>query len=72
VTSHLAAVVDHFTYVEWDEVATPGLDASAYRVEAGQVVIPNSPGFGLALDEDIFRQAVKAGGFIVKAESARL
>ena len=26
------AAVDNFTFVEWDEVSTPGLDASAYSV----------------------------------------
>ena len=63
VTGHLATAVDGFTFVEWDEVTTPGIDASAYRVEEGQVVIPNLPGFGLKLEEDVFRAAVADGGF---------
>ena len=58
VSGHLATVVEGFTFVEWDETTTPGIDASAYRVEAGQVVIPDAPGFGLALEEDVFRKAV--------------
>ena len=63
VSGHLATAVKGFTFVEWDEATTPGLDASGYRVEDGQVVIPNAPGFGLALDEKVFRAAVKDGGW---------
>lgn len=63
VSGHLASGIKGFTFVEWDEVTTPGLDTSAYRVEEGQVVIPNAPGFGLELDEAVFRAAVADGGF---------
>ena len=63
VAGHLAAAIAGFTFVEWDEVATPGLDESAYRVDEGQVVIPEAPGFGLALEDDVFRAAVENGGF---------
>ena len=63
VSGHLAAGIKRYTFVEWDEVTTPGLDASAYRVEQGQVVIPEAPGFGLALEESVFRAAVTQGGF---------
>ena len=63
VSGHLAAAIERYTFVEWDEVTTPGLDASAYRVEQGQVVIPEAPGFGLALEESVFRNAVAQGGF---------
>ncbi len=63
VSGHLAAAIEGFTFVEWDETSTPGIDASAYRVEDGHVLIPDAPGFGLALEEDIFRAAVADGGF---------
>ena len=63
VAGHLAAAIERYTFVEWDEVTTPGLDASAYRVEQGQVIIPEAPGFGLALEESVFRAAVAQGGF---------
>ena len=63
VSGHLAAALRGFTFVEWDETETPGIDASAYRVEDGQVVIPDAPGFGLELDEAVFRAAVAAGGY---------
>ena len=67
VSGHLAAAVAGFTFVEWDEAATPGLDASAYRVEEGQVIIPDAPGFGLELDDEVFRAAVKNGGYELRA-----
>ena len=63
VSGHLAAAVKGFTFVEWDETTTPGIDASAYRVDDGQVLIPDAPGFGLALEEAVFRAAVQDGGF---------
>ena len=63
VSGHLAAAIKGFTFVEWDEVSTPGLDASAYRVDEGEVALPDSPGFGLKLDEAVFRAAVERGGF---------
>ena len=63
VSGHLAAAVAGFTFVEWDETTTPGIDASAYRVEQGQVLMPDAPGFGLELDDAVFRAAVAAGGW---------
>ncbi len=63
VSAHLAPAIRGFTFVEWDETTTPGIDASAYRVEAGHILIPNLPGFGLALDDKVFRAAVAAGGY---------
>lgn len=66
VSGHLATAVQGFTFVEWDEVTTPGLDASAYRVDEGHVILPDAPGFGLNLEEAVFRAAVKDGGFDVR------
>ena len=63
---HLAAAVDGFTFVEWDEATTPGLDAPGYAIEAGEVVVPATPGFGLTLDEDLFQRAVTSNGFVVR------
>lgn len=62
---HLAGAIHGFTYAEWDEVTTPGLDAAGYRVEEGMVHVPATPGFGLGLDEGIFQAAVKANGYVV-------
>ncbi len=60
---HLAGAIDGFTYAEWDEARVPGLEAPGYVVDAGKVLIPETPGFGLRLDDDLFRQAVETEGF---------
>lgn len=62
---HLAAAIRGFTYVEWDEATTPGLDTSRYRVQDGHVIVPAVPGFGLDLDDALFRRAVQSSGFRV-------
>ena len=67
VSGHLAAAIAGFAFVEWDELSTPGLDSSAYKVDDGHVHIPEAPGFGLKLDESLFQQAVAANGYVVKA-----
>ena len=63
ITGHLAPAIRGLTFVEWDETSTPGIDASAYVVEDGKVLIPDAPGFGLELDKAVFRRAVADGGF---------
>ena len=62
-TCHLAGALRGFTYVEWDEATTPGLDASGYSIKDGWVSVPDTPGFGLTLDDPVFRRAVKENGF---------
>lgn len=62
---HLAGPIRGFTYVEWDEATTPGLDGSAYRIEEGHVVLPNAPGFGLTIDDTAFTRAVADHGYTV-------
>ena len=66
VSGHLAAAVDGFAFVEWDEVSTPGLDGSAYPVEDGHVLLSDAPGFGLQLEEERFQHAVAATGFVLR------
>ena len=68
VSGHLAPVIENFAFVEWDELSTPGLDSSAYTVEEGLVTLPDAPGFGLNLDDNLFQQAVKDNGFVVKCD----
>ncbi|MEM7034736.1 MAG: enolase C-terminal domain-like protein [Chloroflexota bacterium] len=63
ISGHLAAAVEGFTFVEWDEATTPGIDASAYAVEEGYVLLPHKPGFGLSLDDTVFNDAVSTNGF---------
>ncbi|MDE0338706.1 MAG: hypothetical protein OXI80_13635 [Caldilineaceae bacterium] len=67
VSGHLASAVEHFAFVEWEELTTPGLDTSAYSVKDGYVRLPDAPGFGLKPDESLFKQAVNGSGFVVNA-----
>ena len=62
---HLAACIERFEFVEWDEATAPGLDASAYCISEGMVHVPDLPGFGLLLDEEAFARAVEDNGFAV-------
>jgi L-alanine-DL-glutamate epimerase-like enolase superfamily enzyme len=59
---HLAAAVERFAFVEWDEASTPGIDASGYAIDDGWVALPQAPGFGLALDEAAFQSALARDG----------
>ena len=67
VSCHLSAAIQGFELVEWDEADTPGLDDSGYSISDGLVNVPNSPGFGLNLDEEIYAHAVQENGFDVQA-----
>lgn len=60
---HLSAAIDRYEMVEWDQADVPGLDASGYVIRDGHVTVPTAPGFGLTLDEGLFRQAVAEGGW---------
>jgi len=64
-TCHLASAIKNFTFVEWDQIELNRLDASGYTIHEGRVNVPDTPGFGLRLDESLFEQAVKAEGFVV-------
>jgi len=64
-SGHLSTAIKNFTFVEWDEATTPGLDTTGYAVEEGEVQIPDSAGFGLKLDNVVFEQAVARNGFRV-------
>jgi len=63
---HLAAAMQGFTFVEWDEATTPALDSAAYQVKEGSLLVPTTAGFGLTLDEEDFQKAVATNGYCVK------
>ena len=64
-SGHVASALEHFTFVEWDQIDLNGLDSSGYVVKEGRVYIPNTAGFGLRLDDALFEKSVKAEGFIL-------
>jgi len=67
VTGHFAPAAKHFAFVEWDEADCLAVDTSGYAIVDGQVVLPNTPGFGLRLDEAAFAAAVADNGWTVEA-----
>lgn len=67
VACHLAAKVERFEFVEWDHATTPGLDDSGYSISNGRVNVPQSPGFGLNLEEAPYQKAREENGFEVRA-----
>ncbi|HZG74433.1 MAG TPA: enolase C-terminal domain-like protein [Paenibacillus sp.] len=64
-TGHLSAAVKGFQFVEWDDIAIQGMDASAYSVKDGLFYIPPKAGFGLDFDDDHFTYQVAQGGWSV-------
>jgi L-alanine-DL-glutamate epimerase-like enolase superfamily enzyme len=64
---HLGLALPNYGFVEWDEAQTPGISAPGYGVKDGYASVPAAPGFGLALDEDVFGRAVREGGYSVSA-----
>lgn len=67
VACHLAAALPTFGFAEWDEGAIDGVRADGYAIEDGTVVVPESPGFGLELEPDIFARAVASNGYALSA-----
>jgi L-rhamnonate dehydratase len=68
VSCHLAAAIEGFLFVEWDEIDVTGLDASGYKIAEGKAIVPSDPGFGLKLDDGYFTAMVKENGWIAGNE----
>lgn len=66
-SGHLAGPLRNFTYAEWDEATVPSIDTSRYAVRDGWVYIPNTPGFGLDLDDGAYAREVAESGFTLTA-----
>lgn len=64
---HIAPAMERFLTVEWDEVHVPGLDASGYTLTEGKILVPSDSGFGLKLDDGIFRKSVQESGWFLRA-----
>lgn len=63
LAAHLAPAIRGFEAVEWDEATLPAVDATAYRIVEGRTIVPDAPGFGLKLDETVWRRAVSESGW---------
>jgi L-rhamnonate dehydratase len=66
VSGHLAPFVRGLTYIEWDEVTTPGLATPGYELSDGRLRLSDRPGFGIEMDDSRFVSAVQQTGFDVK------
>ena len=64
---HLAPALENFLFAEWDEGVIAGVRADGYSIRDGAIVVPESPGFGLELDDDAFARAVASNGFSISA-----
>jgi L-alanine-DL-glutamate epimerase-like enolase superfamily enzyme len=64
---HLVSAIEHFAFTEWDEASVPAVQTDAYAIRNGQVIVPDAPGFGLTLDEELFQQALATDGYRIKS-----
>ncbi|WP_336789976.1 enolase C-terminal domain-like protein [Paenibacillus sp. MMO-177] len=60
---HMAAAINNFEFVEYDDIAIEGMDTSAYRVEDGYFYVPDKAGFGLEFDGELFARQVLENGW---------
>lgn len=51
---HVGLVVPNFYLAEVDPLASSMLIAEGYKIDAGLCAVPDAPGFGLAIDENVF------------------
>ncbi|MDF2963225.1 MAG: enolase superfamily enzyme related to L-alanine-DL-glutamate epimerase [Paenibacillus sp.] len=65
-TGHLTAAIKGFQFVECDPVHVEGLDATVYLIEDGFVQLPQTPGFGLHLDDRYFTGQRAESGWMVR------
>ena len=65
--THFSTAVDGFAFAEWDQAEAEGIDASAYRISDGAVLVPDRAGFGLELDGDRFESQVERTGWKVRS-----
>jgi len=66
IGAHIGLTVPRFAFAEWDEATTPGISAPGYAVVDGYAQVPASPGFGLELSDDAFKDAVAQRGFLIR------
>ncbi len=62
---HGIDVREPYARLSFDHIDLDGLDTSAYTLVEGRIHVPNTPGFGIHLDDTIFRKSVESEGFVV-------
>jgi len=63
---HLCAAIPNFLALEWHAASVPFFDelvkgAKGPLIENGRIAVPDAPGLGIELDEDVAYQHRKAG-----------
>ena len=53
--AHLASATDRFSFAEYDEMSTEGVDTSGYTIKEGRLYVPEADGFGLFFDNKTFK-----------------
>ncbi|SFJ03852.1 L-alanine-DL-glutamate epimerase [Paenibacillus sp. UNC496MF] len=64
-SAQAAPAIEGFQFAEWDEARIEGIDTSGYRINDGRILVPELPGFGLAIDEAYFEKQVGQRGWAV-------
>jgi L-rhamnonate dehydratase len=65
VAPHLAAGIPTWQFAEFDEAKADGMDTSAFRIDAGRIIVPDGPGFGVEFDEKHFMDRTRDGGWSI-------
>lgn len=60
--AQFALACPRFAMVEVDRQMMPGVDDSGYGWADGAITVPEAPGFGLALDEDVWQGLLQGEG----------
>ncbi|GIX07363.1 MAG: hypothetical protein KatS3mg115_1766 [Candidatus Poribacteria bacterium] len=57
--AHFGRACPQFATDEIDPMEMPGVIAEGYRMQAGRLVVPEAPGFGLRLDPETYQVALR-------------
>lgn len=64
----LARGIPNFLMAEMDASASPLFDTSAFVFQDGRMTLPDQPGNGLALRQDVWNSEPQSGTWVVRAE----
>ena len=64
----LARGIPNFLMAEVDTSTSDLFDSSAFKIEDGRMTVPDTPGCGLALRDDVFEARYRADAWTVEAE----
>ncbi|MDA1143047.1 MAG: hypothetical protein O3B01_31185 [Planctomycetota bacterium] len=66
--AHFAASVPHYSLLEACPAGMPGLITDAWKMENGKLIVPDEPGCGFDVDEELYQKGLQHKEcFVVKA-----